>query len=87
MKSFNLDRNNQLVTLDNMECCLTNVNSWMSSSMLKLNDGKTEAMVIAPPARLRKCQLNHIKIGQANIPFSPVVKTLGIYIDSNISIK
>ncbi len=58
----------------------------MSSNMLKLNDGKTEAMVIAPPARLRKCQLNHIKIGQSNIPFSPVVKNVRVYIDSNLSI-
>ncbi len=87
MKSFNLDQNNQLVTLDNMECCLTNVESWMSSNMLKLNDGKTEVMVIAAAARLRKCQLNHIKIGQSNIPFSPVVKNLGVYIDSNLSME
>ena len=70
-----------------MESCLRLVKSWMTSNKLILNDDKTEAIIIGPIFRQNKCKLSSISVGQSLIPFAPVVKNLGIYLDSMLSMK
>ena len=83
--SFDLDPPSQTQALLKMETCLSSVKSWMTSNMLKLNADKTEALLIAPKTRLKKCILTAVTFESAAIPFSTSVKNLGVYLDSGLT--
>ena len=61
--SFNLDNNiNQIIEND-----IEKIKTWMEDNQLKMNDAKTEFIVIGTSSSLRKNTLNHIKIGDTKI--------------------
>ena len=65
----------------NMKILIDDIRSWHSDNMLKLNDSKTEMMVISSIFR-PSVHLNHIKIRESSIPFSETVRNLGVIMDS-----
>jgi hypothetical protein len=50
---------------------------------MKMNDGKTECMLIGTRQQLAKLSFNHIAIGEKSIFPSRTVKNLGTQMDSN----
>ena len=58
------------------------IRGWCSDNMLKLNDSKTEMMVISSKFR-PSVHLDHIKIGESSISPSEAVRNLGVIMDSN----
>ena len=65
----------------NMEILIGGIRGWYSDNMLKLNNSKTEMMVISSKFR-PSVHLDHIKIGESSI--SPeTVRNLGVIMDSN----
>jgi hypothetical protein len=67
-----------------MQNCISAVKSWFSSSLLTLNDTKTEAILLGTSGQLSKCTSSHIMIGDLRIPFSSSVRNLGITLDSSL---
>ena len=59
-----------------MENCISNVRDWMTASKLKMNDDKTECMLIGTRQQLAKVSLEKIKVGENSIPPSQIVKNL-----------
>ena len=54
----------------------------MSLNFLKLNENKTEFIIVGIQQQLDKVRELSIKIGDDKIANSAVVKNLGVYIDS-----
>ena len=65
-----------------MERLISDIRHWYTQNMLKLNDSKTELLVVSSKFRegvLDKC----IKIGNSTIPSSPSIRNLGVFMDPN----
>eukprot|EP00745_Piridium_sociabile_P027300 TRINITY_DN439_c0_g1_i27.p1 TRINITY_DN439_c0_g1~~TRINITY_DN439_c0_g1_i27.p1 ORF type:complete len:1128 (+),score=135.82 TRINITY_DN439_c0_g1_i27:139-3522(+) len=68
--------------------CIADVRCWMSENRLKLNEGKTEAMLIASPRVLASTVLpEHVTIDDTRIRFSSSVKNLGVTIENDLSLN
>ena len=79
------DRLDQLNAGELLESCITNICSWMSHDNLKLNDEKTELLIIGTPQKLEKVVITHIRVGNTNIHPVPVARNLGSWLDANVS--
>ena len=67
-----------------MECCVRKIRSWMRSNKLKLNDEKTE-IVVVQPKHLKQEKLPDIKIGDSLITPSSHARNIGIIFDDTLS--
>ena len=63
--SPNLESQNQAVSC--MESCLDGVKTWMISNKLKMNDPKTEFIIIGSHQQLAKIDLTRIRVGESRI--------------------
>ena len=52
---------------------------------LKLNNDKTEALVVGSDRRVSVSQDSHLRVGSHDISFKSHVKSLGVYIDATLS--
>ena len=52
------------------EMCVKHVKAWMDSNKLKLNDDKTEALVVSTRSRTSVCYNEHLEIGGSLDSFS-----------------
>ena len=77
-----------LNTLDKISRCISEIREWMTVNYLKLNDAKTEFFVAGSTYNMRNIQLNDItlEIGSSKIMPSTVIRNLGIYFDSSMSL-
>ena len=71
-----------------IEKCIGDVKQWMVINKLQLNEAKTEALLLVSP------KLNHhlpnrvsISVGDISVVPSGTVKTLGVHIDSSLSMS
>ncbi len=70
-----------------MENCLAAVKSWMLSFKLKMNDSKTEFLVIGSRQQLAKISCSSIKVGDSTVTAVDSVRDLGAYLDKNMSMQ
>ena len=64
--------------LHSMQSCISDVKVWATANMLKLNDSKTELMLVTSKRSKHLHNLStSITIGNAQIPFKQSVKNLG----------
>ena len=67
--------------LHSMQSCISDVKAWATANMLKLNDSKTELMLVTSKRSKHLHDLpTSITIGNAQIPFKQSVKNFGFYI-------
>ena len=67
--------------INTLKCCIDDIRIWMRTNFLKLNDDKTEFLIIGTPQQLAKVNTTSIKIGQDNIQKSEAVRNPGFYYD------
>ena len=72
--------------LHSMQSCISDVKAWATENMLKLNDIKTELMLLTS----KRTKYHHnlptsIAIGNALIPFKQTVKNLGVKLDCHLT--
>ena len=62
-----------------MEDCIRDIRSWMLNNNLKLNDVKTEFLIIGTPQQLEKLDNISIRVGDSDIsaPIVPILKPDG----------
>ena len=74
--------------LHSMQSCISDVKAWATANMLKLNDSKTELMLVTS---IRTKYLHSlptsITIGNAQIPFKQSVKNLGLTLDCHLTMN
>ena len=69
-----------------MQDCISDVKSWMTYNKLKLNDDKTEAMIISAPRLSSSATLpDSLTVGNTQVPFSQSVKNLGVTLDAHLT--
>ena len=68
-----------------VEKCIEDVKSWMEVNKLKLNDEKTEAILINP--KNYSVDNSNICIGEEKIAFNNAAKNLGVFIDNDLSMN
>ena len=71
-----------------MQSCISDVKAWATENMLKLNDNKTELMLVISKATKHLHNLpTSITIGNAQIPFKQSVKNLGFTLDCHLTMN
>ena len=64
--------------LHSMQSCISDVKAWATANMLRLNDNKTELMLVTSNRTKHLHSLpTSVAIGNAQIPFKQSVKNLG----------
>ena len=57
----------------------------MMQNQLKLNEQKPEVLLCGPPSRKESVPVDSFLVGEASIPFSSVMKNLGMTLDAALS--
>ena len=70
--------------LEELESCIQDVQIWMRTNLLRLNDDKTEFLIIGTPQQLAKVRTTSIKIGTDQIQCSESACNLGYFYDSTM---
>ena len=74
--------------LHSIQSCISDVEAWATAKMLKLNDNKTELMLVTSKRTKHLHNLpTSINIGNAQIPFKHSVKNLGFALDCHHTTK
>ncbi len=68
-----------------MEDCLMDVKQWMLQNRLKMNDSKTEFLIIGSSQQLKKIEFDFIMVGDISVKVVENVRNLGAYLDSTMS--
>ena len=80
------DRTSEL--LHSMQSCIGDVKAWATANMLKLNDNKTELMLVTSNRTKHLHSLpTSITMGNAQIPFKKSVKNLGFTFDCHLAMN
>ena len=68
-----------------MQLCINDVKSWMTVNKLKLNDDKTEIMLVSSKQMTHKLTIpDSMIVGDATVSFSKSVKNLGVTLDNHL---
>ena len=67
--------------------CISDIRVWMMENKLKLNEDKTELLVITPSRSQNKVFIDKISIGDSDITPSKVARNLGIIFDDTMTMK
>ena len=64
--------------------CISDIRAWMIKNKLKINDDKTELLIISSP-HAKLSQDIHLSIGEAEILPSSACKSLGVTLDNHMT--
>ena len=81
-----MDIKNPQVALDKLNSCLKDIRSWMIKNKLKINDSKTEFIILASPHSHKEylsSELN-VTVGNSLIHPSLAVRNLGVMFDTSL---
>ena len=70
-----------------LECCISDIRMWMTSMKLKLNETKTELLIISSKKKQSKIHRSTIMVGNSCIQSSPSVRNLGTTFDSTMTME
>ena len=74
--------------LYSMQSCISDVKAWATANMFKLNDNKTELMLVTSKrTKHLHSPPTSITIGNAQIPFKKSVKNLGFTLDCHLTMN
>ena len=74
--------------LHSMQSCISDVKAWATANMLKLNDNKTELMLVTSKRTKHLHSLpTSITIGNAQIPFNKSVKNFDFTLDCHLTMN
>jgi hypothetical protein len=81
------DASARCLAVQRMETCLAEVRAWMCENKLKLNDDKTECIVITSKKNRAVNADVRVQIGEASIKPAQVVHNLGATVDQELSME
>ncbi|ELT87175.1 hypothetical protein CAPTEDRAFT_207147 [Capitella teleta] len=67
--------------------CLEEVRNWMCTNRLKLNEAKTELLIVCKKSGQKQAEEISLNICSANIKPTTVAKTLGAFFDSHLTMQ
>jgi hypothetical protein len=81
--SFRLDDSDN--ALEKIQNCINEIRKWMHENHLKLNDTKTEFLIIGNPRLTKQLNVSSIKIGDTDVTAACQAGNIGAIIDSELS--
>ena len=69
----------QSTAIEAMQNCITDIKQWMLQDRLKLNDGKTEFIIIGTRQQLSKVTIDTLQVGETATTLVSEVKDLGCW--------
>ena len=78
---------NQEAALARVERCIEDIREWMLNNKLKLNDDKTEFIIIGTSQQLAKVSINTLRVGAATITPVSSARDLGSWFDSKLTME
>ena len=74
--------------LQKLNACLSDIRSWMIKNKLKINDDKTEFLIIASPhSHKQLSDDHHLTVGNSSIAPSSSAKNLGVIFDDKMNME
>ena len=73
---FSFDLSNPNVDLDRLNLCISDLRIWMIRNKLKINDSKTEFLIITSSFLKQSCNNLSIMVGDSNIVSSNSARNL-----------
>ena len=70
-----------------MERCISNIRMWELMDKLKLNDDKTEFMLIGTKQQLSKVNIDSLTVGSIDVAPVSEARNLGTWFDSNLNLQ
>jgi hypothetical protein len=70
-----------------LEKTLVDIQNWMQANTLKMNANKTDVSLFGSKLMLSKAHINSICVGEEDVAVSDGIKYLGVWMDSNLSMK
>ena len=67
--------------INHLQDCIEDIESWMNTNLLKLNDDKTEFIILGTRQQLTKVNEISIKVGNAVVKPVPNVRDLGFFMN------
>jgi hypothetical protein len=74
-----------VILVNLLEKCIDAVKLWMEQNFLKLNDDKTEFLVLGNPYQSAKVNVPHIRVGNTHVSTSSGARNLGVMFDPALS--
>ena len=68
-----------------VEQCIRAIRAWMNTDKLKLNDDKTEIMLIGTRQQLNKVNLDTLTVGDTSVSTANEARNLGVWFDSQLN--
>ncbi len=75
------------ICIGKMEKCVCEIKEWMKQNMLKLNDDKTEVLVMSTPYFNSRFRGTQMKIGDADVQVNDSARNLGVIFDNNLDMS
>ncbi|KAJ8030498.1 Propionyl-CoA carboxylase alpha chain, mitochondrial [Holothuria leucospilota] len=86
--AFNPSRDaDQWKAVTEIENCVKDLRAWMLSNKLKINDSKTEFMLLGSKSSLAKVCVNSIQVGECVVQKVPYVRNLGVWLDEHLDMQ
>ena len=76
--------NSEISAYQTLECVINEIRKWMYQNKLKLNDNKTEFMVLGTKQQLSKVYKSDVQVGDDIICKNHVTRNLGVHIDEHL---
>lgn len=84
---FDLTSSSATVAKAKMEACVTDIQKWMRTNKLQLNEDKTEIVVITPSRHSSKVHIDSMKIGNCDIKPASSARNLGALFDDHMNLR
>ena len=82
--AFGIDE--EKISLDRLEACLTEIRQWMAANWLKLNDSKTEFIIFGSKNNLSQISTQKVTVGDEEIGMSDSVRSIGAVLDNTLGL-
>ena len=84
---ISFDPNNSKDAIGRMEACITEIRSWMANNLLKLNDSKTEFMILGSERNIAKVSEQSLSVGDSVVLPSRTVRNIGAMLDRAMTME
>ena len=71
--------------VDALQACIRDIRTWTVQDKLRLNDAKTEFLIIGTRAQLNKVTINDLQVGEVKVSVVFSVRNLGAWFDANMN--
>ena len=85
--SFNPTQNDSDYALNKLESCVSEIREWMTDNFLKLNDDKSEFIILGSICLRDKVNIPHFRFGNSSIAPASKVRNLGAYFDMDMTLN